>query len=679
MIATARALLALVLLAVFYALVAAMVLLWAAFLVAALWTAGTPEATTPPTTVVTACAALAPIVFGMVWAVIRTARPAAPREDAVTVTRRGAPELWRTVEELALDVGTRPPGHIKLTAEVNASVTEDAPLLGLAPGRRVLYLGLPLLAGLSPAELRAVLAHELGHFSGRHSRFGAVAHRGAAGLVAARQAIQDASAANDLVRLYAGLPLLLLGLYTHVFRWLTRPVRRRQELEADREAARMAGPGAVADALCSTAALEAAWQEFLADFLAPMRRATGRIPDDPFRAFAHMAEAPELREPMAALRARAVERPADRDDAHPALAVRLERLSRLPAREAAGEPFSSPRPLSVPPRYAVALGRVLLSGPDAGARVPWRDWLTGLAEHRATRILTPLAEAVRGVEETEGMGRPRAEPDGEPERLTIHRVLRLLDGGRRMPLARALNAGLLSTGLLNAGLPNAGLPEGERMPRGDQPGQDPLAPLVEALAVLIGAQLVAQGTAYWAMNWTGPSILVPPDGIAPETIRTWADTAVRLPGQTQRLGLHLAALGVDERAPLPTTGRAGGTADGPAPGEKARRISIAPGATGPARQRITAVRALALTVLVGLTGLTFVLWANRDEPSYPGTPVTRWNDRYQPGGGTAPGPTPFPTYQRPTFPAWPTPPTYHLPPRSVPSIHIEPVIPRSTP
>ncbi|MBI0385447.1 hypothetical protein JBE27_56560, partial [Streptomyces albiflaviniger] len=138
----------------------------------------------------------------------------------------------------------------------------------------------------------------------------------------------------------------------------------------------------------------------------------------------------------------------------------------------------------------------------------------------------------------------------EPERLTIDRVLRLLDGGRRMPLARALNARLPDTGLPNAavpdagpsdaGLSDAGLSEGERMPRGDQPGQDPLAPLVEALAVLIGAQLVAQGTAYWAMNWTGPSILVPPDGIAPETIRTWADTAVRLPGQTQRLGLHLA-------------------------------------------------------------------------------------------------------------------------------------------
>ncbi|ASQ95417.1 M48 family metalloprotease [Streptomyces sp. 11-1-2] len=707
MIAAARALLALALLAVFYALVAAMVLLWGAFLAAALWTAGEPGVQTPPVSVVTACAAFAPIVFGMVWAVIRTARPAVSREDAVPVTRRGAPELWRTVEELALAVGTRPPARIRLTAEVNASVTEDAPLLGLAPGQRVLYLGMPLLACLSPAELRAVLAHELGHFSRRHSRFGAVAHRGAAGLVAARQAIQEASAANDLVRLYAGWPLLLLGLYTHVFRWLTRPVRRRQELEADREAARVAGPGAMADALRSTAALEAAWQEFLADFLAPMRRATGRIPDDPFRAFAHMVEAPEVREPLAALRARAVERPADRDDAHPALATRLERLARLPAPEPGAEPLSpgslSPDPLSLRSRYAVALGRVMLSGPDAGKRVPWRDWLTELAEQRATRILTPLAEAVRGVEEAEGAGRqkagpvtvpeswptgepeegpsaePVAEPDArwagepdagpvagpaaQPDALTVQRVLRLLDSGRRMPLARALNSRL---------------PHGERTPH---PGQterdDPLSSLADALAVLIGAQLVARGTAYWAMNWTGPSILVPPDGIAPETIRTWADTAVRLPGQTQRLGLHLAALGVDERAPLP--GPAGGTAAGPMPGEKARRISITPEVTGPARRRIIGVGALALTVLVGMTGLMFALWANRDEPSYPRIPVTRWNDRYQPGGGTGTEPAPYPTYGQPTFPDRPTIPTYRLPPPSIPSIHIEPVIPRPAP
>ncbi|MGO4430581.1 M48 family metalloprotease, partial [Streptomyces sp. MCAF7] len=137
------------------------------------------------------------------------------------------------------------------------------------------------------------------------------------------------AAANDLVRMYAGGPLLLLRGYTRVFRRLTRPVRRRQELEADREAARVAGARTVGDALRSASALEVAWLEFVAGFLTPVRRAEGRVPDDPFRAFAHMVEAPELREPFAALRARATERPADRDDPHPDLATRLSRLARL--------------------------------------------------------------------------------------------------------------------------------------------------------------------------------------------------------------------------------------------------------------------------------------------------------------------------------------------------------------
>ena len=34
-----------------------------------------------------------------------------------------------------------------------------------------LVLGLPLLRALSPAEFRAVLAHEFGHLSGKHGRF----------------------------------------------------------------------------------------------------------------------------------------------------------------------------------------------------------------------------------------------------------------------------------------------------------------------------------------------------------------------------------------------------------------------------------------------------------------------------------------------------------------------------
>ncbi|OMI33193.1 M48 family metallopeptidase [Streptomyces sparsogenes] len=810
-VAAARAVLALVLLAVFYVLVALLVLLWLAFLVLGLWSAGMPESTAPPTSVIVACAAFAPIVGGMVWAVARTARPAAPPEDTVWVSRRRAPALWAAVEELAAGVGTAPPDAIRLTTEVNASVTEDATFLGLMSGRRTLYLGLPLMVGLPPAELRAVLAHELGHFSRRHSRFGALAHRGTVGLAAAREAINSAAAANNLVRTYAGGPLLLLRGYTLLFRRLTRPVRRRQEIEADREAARVAGARTVADALCSAAALEVAWLEFVGGFLTPVRRAEGRVPDDPFRVFAHMVEAPELREPLAALRARATERPADRDDPHPDLATRLSRLARLPDQPPPAGADRFAEPLDVPSGYARALGRTLHPGGRTAASVPWREWLRLLAEHRATRLLRPLAEAVRTVEEAAGRpgdgpgslpgeplgeppakppakppgslpgkplgeppakppakppgslpgkplgeppakppakppgslpGKPLGEPPGSPPgeqpgpmpglpgslpgEMSVQRVLRLLDSGRRMPLARAL---------------------GSRVPpaEGAAPaGRDPLGLLAEALYVLIGAHLVARGSAHWTMHWTGPGTLVPPEGIAPETIRDWADAAVRLPGQTQRLRLHLAALGLDERAPLPGfTGAAGAGARERAPKwapERAEQtgawpsrpqIRITPGVDAPARRRISGIQVLALTVLLGLTAVTWLLWANREERPYPGTGWQRVNptSTYDPAGGTSAGlpgggtsaglpdggtsaglpdgglsdgglsngglpggglpdggvsgggvsggvspwPDPTPSYRLPTAPEW------TLSPSLGPSFHTRPLVPRLTP
>ncbi|MDX3227199.1 M48 family metallopeptidase [Streptomyces sp. ME19-01-6] len=670
-LAAARAVLALVLLVVFYVLVALLVLVWVAFLVLGLWSAGAPESTAPPTTVILACAAFAPIMAGMVWAVVRTARPAAPLENTVWVSRRRAPALWAAVEELAEGVGTAPPDAIRLTAEVNASVTEDATFLGLVAGRRTLYLGLPLVVGLPPAELRAVLAHELGHFSRRHSRFGALAYRGSAGLAAACEAIRSAAAANDLVRMYAGGPLLLLRGYTRVFRLLTRPVRRRQEIEADREAARATGARTVADALRSAAALEVAWLEFVAGFLTPVRRSEGRVPDDPFRAFAHMAEAPELREPFAALRARAAERPADRDDPHPDLATRISRLARLPERPAGTAGGDMAEPLDVPSGYARELARTLHAASGATPAMPWRDWLGLLAEHRATRLLRPLAEAVRTVEKAEGIA---GVGNGEPTGLTIQRVLRLLDSGRRMPLARALVSRM---------------PPDERATGSEGTGRDPLGLLAEALYVLIGAQLVARGSAHWTMNWTGPGTLVPPEGIALETIRDRADTAVRLPGQTQRLGLYVAALGMDERAPLP--GKTSPNQTKPAgkhpPKAPRAQISIAPGVDAPAQRRISGVRVLALTVLLGMAGMSWLLWVNREERPYPGTGWQRVNPTatYDPaaGGAGLPGevpgsggysgwPTTGPSYHLPTAPIW-TPGTLLRP-----SIDIESLVPRRT-
>ena len=101
------------------------------------------------------------------WRVIR-AKPGEP--DGVRLAPEQAPELWTTVRELAAEAKTRAPDELMITPDVNAAVSEDSKLLGFVGGRRHLYLGLPLLQALSVAQMRSVLAHELGHYSNSHTR-----------------------------------------------------------------------------------------------------------------------------------------------------------------------------------------------------------------------------------------------------------------------------------------------------------------------------------------------------------------------------------------------------------------------------------------------------------------------------------------------------------------------------
>jgi Zn-dependent protease with chaperone function len=82
------------------------------------------------------------------------------------------------VGELTALAGTRMPEEIRIVAGVEASVAEPARLLGLLPGKRYLFLGLPLLLALPQQQIRAIVAHELGHYSRAHTRLAPVAYRG---------------------------------------------------------------------------------------------------------------------------------------------------------------------------------------------------------------------------------------------------------------------------------------------------------------------------------------------------------------------------------------------------------------------------------------------------------------------------------------------------------------------
>lgn len=95
------------------------------------------------------------VFFGVRAALAYQPEPA----EGVELTAVQHPRLWAEVTDLAALAQTEPPTRIVMVAEMNASVSASSEL-------RELELGLPLLATLTCGELRAVVAHELGHFAG---------------------------------------------------------------------------------------------------------------------------------------------------------------------------------------------------------------------------------------------------------------------------------------------------------------------------------------------------------------------------------------------------------------------------------------------------------------------------------------------------------------------------------
>ncbi|ROQ30595.1 M48 family metallopeptidase [Gallaecimonas pentaromativorans] len=91
----------------------------------------------------------------------------------IEVSAEQQPELFAFVHQLADDIGAPRPHRVFLTPEVNAAVFYDLSLMNLLlPSKKNLIIGLGLVNVLSLGELKAVLAHEFGHFAQRSMMVG---------------------------------------------------------------------------------------------------------------------------------------------------------------------------------------------------------------------------------------------------------------------------------------------------------------------------------------------------------------------------------------------------------------------------------------------------------------------------------------------------------------------------
>ncbi len=297
------------------------------------------------------------------------------------------PRLFAAIREVARATGQAMPVEVFLVPQLNAWVAQRGGVMGFG-SRRVMGLGLPLLQVLSVRQLRAVLAHEFGHYHGGDTRLGPWIYltRAAIGRSIAQLERQGSALAKPF------------RWYGNAFLRITHAVSRRQEYTADALAARTVGAAPQREALRILYGTAGAFDRYWQDELVPALQ-RGLLPPLASGYRHYLAAPPVVPQVEESVRQALEQGVSDPYDTHPSLAERLAALEGMPDGAAPdGDPSAITLFDDVP-----ALERRLvtfLAGPEAtfepvgweqmGERL-WRPfWRDRAAQHAAgLRGLTP--------------------------------------------------------------------------------------------------------------------------------------------------------------------------------------------------------------------------------------------------------------------------------------------------
>jgi heat shock protein HtpX len=228
------------------------------------------------------------------------------------------PRLFRELNSIAVATGQTMPQDVYLVSDVNAWVSERGGTMGFGSDR-IMGLGLPLMRVLKVSELRAVLAHEFGHFHGGDTKLGPWIYK-------TRSAIGRtlASLGSDS---WIQKPFLWYG---NLFLRITHAVSRQQEYAADALAARVAGARSLMTGLRTIHGAAMAHNAFWSGEVVPLLEAGYHPPMAD--GFARFLSAQNV--------AVSVEKSIDQElkegqgnpyDTHPPLRLRLAALEEFPA------------------------------------------------------------------------------------------------------------------------------------------------------------------------------------------------------------------------------------------------------------------------------------------------------------------------------------------------------------
>jgi len=183
----------------------------------------------------------------LVWVVLRALWVKMPAPEGIRLTRGQSPRLFELADGLAASLEAPRVHVLQVDGEYNASLAQVPRLGPFGWHRNYLTLGLPLMQALTPGQFRAVLAHELGHLSGNHGRFGSWVYR-------VRQTwVQLLVRLEREERWGAFVFTKFVNWFAPYFNAYSFVLARRHEYEADKAAAQIAGAREAARALAAVA------------------------------------------------------------------------------------------------------------------------------------------------------------------------------------------------------------------------------------------------------------------------------------------------------------------------------------------------------------------------------------------------------------------------------------------
>jgi hypothetical protein len=456
---------------------------------------------------------------------VRRGRQKRRSRVGVSIATDVQPLFWVEIYRVAERSGVRPPDQVLLSPDTDIAATGHRTWLGLRPGVRRLHLGLPLLAGLTERELRAVVAHEFCRRWGPPS-LARVLRSGQVTIARVSNRLGEDSTVSRIVRWYC-----------HAYVSASSPITGRYELALDRLCADFAGNTATAAALSDVATLSRGWAVFVEGYAA-VAKAAGMRPDGVVEGFQSFLQDPRRREQLAESADEPASERAWAHEGQMSLADRLAAVVSLPPDDLHDRSGPALGLLRYPEQVILEVEESMFGGHES-AVAPWEDIIPEAARTAACEDALELARLTR----LGGLG----------PTLSVAALLELISYGLVDDVVRPILAGGVS--------PEVGRQTAGRLVTG-----------------FLATAAIESGTASYRFSWAVPRHLVDEQGTV-DNLPWIVDRALAEENNISALELWLSSHRVAQELELgaePGQGMTEGLPGGPAEGRNERPVDSPP-------------------------------------------------------------------------------------------------------